>query len=75
MSLFNCILICWVMSQCCCRRVREEKMLLVMYLSMELVKQSTMISWRFLHLRICLRQVCYCLGSTVDLAEREEVIL
>jgi len=50
-------------------------MLLVMYLSTGLVKQSMMISWRSLCLRICLRQVRCCSGSTADLAEREEAIL
>ena len=75
MSLSNCLLICWAMSWCCCRRVRKEKMLLVMYLSMGLIKQSTMIGWRSLCSRICLRWVHYCSESTADLAEREEVIL
>ena len=37
-SLSSCLLICWAMSWCCCRRVREEKMLLAMYLSTGLVK-------------------------------------
>jgi len=69
------LLICWAMSRCCCRRVREEKMLLVMYLSTGLVKRSIMIGWRSLHSRICLRQVCCCSGSIADLVEREEVIL
>ena len=71
----NCLSICWAMSRCCCRRVREEKMLLAMYLSTGLVKRSTMIGWRSLHLRICLRWICCCLGSTADLVEREEAIL
>jgi len=74
-SLSNCLSICWAMSQCCCRRVREEKILLAMYLLMGLVRRSMMIGWRSLYSRICLRWVCRCLGSTADLAEREEVIL
>jgi len=75
MSLSNCLLICWAISRCCCRRVREEKMLLVMYLSTGLVERSTMIGWRSLHSRICLRWVHHCSGSTADLVEREEAIL
>jgi len=50
-------------------------MLLVMYLSIELVRQSIMIGWRSLRSRICLRQIRCCLESTADLAEREEAIL
>jgi len=57
------------------RRVREEKMLLVMYLSTGLVERSTMIGWRSLHSRICLRWVHCWSGSTADLVEREEAIL
>jgi len=74
-SLSNCLLICWTMSQCCCRRVREEKILSAMYLLTGLVRQSMMIGWRSFCLKICLRQICCCSGFTVDLVERKEVIL
>ena len=74
-SLSNCLSICWAMSRCCCRRVREEKILLTMYLLTGLVRQLMMIGWRSLCLRICLRRVHCCSGSTADLVEREEAIL
>jgi len=50
-------------------------MLLMMCLLMGLIKQSTMIGWRSLHSRICLRWVRRCSGSIADLAKREEAIL
>jgi len=74
-SLSNCLSICCAMSRCCCKRVREEKILLMMYLSTGLVRRSMMISWRSLHSRICLRRVHHCSGSTADLVERKEAIL